>query len=177
MTDTSKEAVERFADRLDRGATWNGDWKHEAADFLRALLRELDDALGKAALNEQWAVESELQTVQLLRELNEARARVAAAYEDASQTLSKLSRGVDCVCRSDDIATCLARCSVIRALATDAERDALAERDARIRKEGMDAIITHLKTMYPDKWKALGPSCHRSLGGLKANAIRAQEDR
>jgi hypothetical protein len=42
MTDISTEAVERLANRYDRAATWGGDWRHEAADTLRALAAERD---------------------------------------------------------------------------------------------------------------------------------------
>ena len=39
---TAPEAVERLADRYDKMSTWNGDWKHEAADTLRALSAALE---------------------------------------------------------------------------------------------------------------------------------------
>jgi hypothetical protein len=42
--DTEREAVDRLANRLDNAATWTGDWKHESAAMLRALLARAEAA-------------------------------------------------------------------------------------------------------------------------------------
>jgi len=88
---------------------------------------------------------------ELERERDEARARVAAAYEEAADVCPNTikSYGIMKPGKPDQFASREAQMCArgfvrlveedIRALATDEERDALAERDARIRAEERDA--------------------------------------
>jgi len=120
MTKTPKpEDVERHrhfvqdayhrADAMEHGDTYG-----DTPAALRRLADHADTLLARVA--------------ELERERDEARARAAAVLEEAATKL-------DVEWRKLNGLNCTHVCAIIRALATDADRDALAERDARIRRE------------------------------------------
>ena len=66
--------VQRLIDRLNKAATWNGDWKHEAADALAAQAAEIE---------------------RLTRERGEARTEAAAAEAREARLRAWLAEALD----------------------------------------------------------------------------------
>lgn len=126
-----RDEVERLADILDGNMLVCSDAMNSCRNMATHLATAHTLRALSARLAEVTALKDALvgDKILLRSQLAEAEARAAAAYEEAAKEVAEWGRLMS---GHEDVSAEIV--ADIYALATDAERDALAERDARIRK-------------------------------------------